>query len=61
MWLTGEIEEPFYEAEPLQNKLTKLKSSKRKVALGELDAHMSAAKISNALRCINDCEKGGVL
>ena len=61
MWLTGEIEELFHEAEALQKRSTKPKSSRKKDELREFDAHMSAGKISNALRCINDCEKGGVL
>ena len=59
--MTGEIEELFHEAEAIQKRSTKPKSSRRKDELREFDAHMSAGKISNALRCINDCEKGGVL
>ena len=61
MWLTGETEVLFLEAEVLQKRSTKPKSSRKKDELSEFDAHMSAGKISNALRCINDCEKGGVL
>ena len=47
MWLTGEIEELFHEADV-----------ERRMNSENL---MSAGKISNALICINDCEKGGVL
>ena len=61
MCLTGEIEELFHKTEAIRKRSTKPKSSRRKDELRESDAHMSAGKISNALRCINDCEKGGIL
>ena len=62
MWLSGEIEERFKEAGALQKRTTKSKSNKRaRDMLRDFDAHMSAGKLSNALKSVNDCEKGGVL
>ena len=62
MWLNGEIEELFKEAEALQKRTTKSKSNNRaKDMFRDFDTHMSAGKISNALRSVNECEKGGVL
>ena len=62
MWLNGEIEQLFKEAEAVQKRTTKSKSNNRtRDMFRDFDAHMSAGKISNALRSVNDCEKGGVL
>ena len=61
MWLNGEIEPLFNEAEALQKRLRKSTSKRKKDEFKEFDAHMTAGKISNAMRSINDSEKGGVL
>ena len=42
MWVTGGIAELFHEAEALQNRSIKPKSSRRKDELREFDAHKSA-------------------
>ena len=52
----------FKEAEALQKRTTKSKSNDRtRDMFRDFDAHMFTGKISNALRSVNDCEKGGVL
>ena len=62
MWLNGEIEDLFKEAEALQKRTTKPKSNNRAKDMSrDFDAHLSAGKISNALRSVNECKNGGVL
>ena len=62
MWLNGEIEHLFKEAEALQKRTTRSKSNNRtRDMFRDFDAQMSGGKISNALRGVNVCEKGGVL
>ena len=61
MWLNGEIEPLFHEAEALQKRMPKSKSKHQKDEFKNFDVNMTSGKISNALRCINDGDKGGVL
>ena len=61
MWLNGEIEPLFHEAEALQKRMPKSKSKHQKDEFKNFDVNMTSGKISNALRCINDADKGGVL
>ena len=59
MWLNGENEQLFKEAEALQKQKTKSKTNKRYVP--RLRCTHLRWKISNDLRSVNDCEKSGVL
>ena len=61
MWLNGEIEPLFHEAEALQKRMPKSKSKHQNDEFKNFDVNMTSGKISNALRCINDADKGGVL
>ena len=59
-WLQGDIKSQFSEAKALQTRLPKGRAKTRD-AFREFDSHMSSGKISNALRCLDDQQKGNVL
>ena len=59
--LVGDFEGLFREAKPLQERLPKSNSYSDRDEFKEFDKYMCSGKISNAIRCLTDETKGGVL
>ena len=60
MWLNGQFDDLFHEAKALQLRLKRYQTKQRDV-FKEFDHHVTTGKISNALRCLEEDQKGLVL
>ena len=61
LWIHCEFELLFLEAKALQDRLTKSKSKHEANEFKLFDKNMETGKVSNALRCLTEESKGGVL
>ena len=60
-WLSCEFEALFNEANALQLRIPKVRKTQNPDAIKSFDIQMSSGKISNALRCLDESQKGNVL
>ena len=60
-WLNGHFESLFNEAKALQLRQKKTMTKHIHDTFKEFDQHMTSGKISNALRCLDETQKGQVL
>ena len=61
LWINCDFDKLFNEAKALQTRLSNSKRKHNVCEFKEFDKHMTAGKISNAIRCLTDESKGGVL
>ena len=61
LWIRGNFDDLFVEAKVHQESLRYLNRKREVVELKVFDKQMESVKISNALRCLSDEVKGGVL
>ena len=60
-WLSCEFEALFNEAKALQLRIPKVRKTQNRDEMKSFDTQMSSGKISNALRCLDESQKGNVL
>ena len=60
-WISCEFEALFNETKALQLRITKVRKTQNPDEMKSFDIHMSCGKFSNALRCLNESQKGNVL
>ena len=60
-WIKCDLDSLFNEAKAVQERIQKATTSYKFDPLKEFDKHMHSGKLSNALQCLSNNNKGGVL